>query len=203
MHLRNPGPRSVAALAALVLAGCATPTASPTSTPTAPAAAPTAPPTAGPTRAPVAASPAAGPLASPVAAASPSPGTLALGTLQLGSLAFNNRGLENATGKDELELEADDFYFRPTFIRGRPGQKLKLEIENEGRVQHNFSLEAQRIDQNIAPDGKLEVEVTFPASGALRFYCKFHAGQGMNAELLAGDAQPQPVPATQGGQAGY
>jgi plastocyanin len=115
--------------------------------------------------------------------------------VQLGSLTFNNHGLQDAKGKDEFELEVDDFYFEPTFIQGNPGQKLELEIENEGKVEHNFSLEAQQIDQNIAPDGKIEVDVTFPQSGVVRFYCKFHAGQGMNGELLAGAAQPQPVSA--------
>lgn len=200
MHVRFGHPRCCLALA-ILLAGCAAPPSQPTAAPQATSAASTS--------APAAVSPAASPSiarpeASPSPATSPSPrAALPSGPVQLGSLTFNNRGLQDARGKDGLELEADDFYFRPTFIQGTPGQKLKLEIANEGKVQHNFSLEAQQIDQNIAPDGTIEVEVTVPPSGALRFFCKFHVGQGMNGELLAGDAQPQPVSATPGAGPGY
>ena len=102
-------------------------------------------------------------------------------------------------GLNELDLEADDFYFSPTFLQGAPGQRLKLAVENEGEAQHNLSLGGQGVDTDIPPDGKAEVEVTFPASGALRFFCKYHADQGMNGELLAGDATPQPVSDSRGG----
>jgi plastocyanin len=37
------------------------------------------------------------------------------------------------------------------------------------------------------------VEITFPSSGVVRFFCKFHMSRGMNGELLTGDAQPQAV----------
>jgi plastocyanin len=94
-----------------------------------------------------------------------------------------------------LNIEADSNYFAPTFLRGQPGQKLTLEIENESSAQHNFSLTAQGIDRDVPPKGKAMVEVTFPQSGALHFFCKYHTGSGMNGELLIGEATPQ-APAT-------
>jgi len=45
-----------------------------------------------------------------------------------------------------LDLEADNYYFEPTFLRGTPGQKLKVEIENESSTVHNFSIPDQHLD---------------------------------------------------------
>ena len=96
-------------------------------------------------------------------------------------------------GKPDVELETDDFYFSPTFLRGSPGQKLTLRIGNQGKETHNLSISGQQLDQDIAPNQEVNVQVTLPPSGALRFFCKYHAGEGMNGQLLAGDATPQPV----------
>jgi plastocyanin len=187
-------------LIALTVACTATPAATPTSPaqPAAPAQPSATPAAASPAPAtPRSPAPVAAPSPSPAAAvASPSAGARAR---QLGSFTFQDHGTRDVKGLNELDLEADDFYFSPTFLQGAPGQRLKLTVENEGASEHNLSLDGQGIDTDIPPDGKADVEVTFPASGALRFFCKYHAGQGMNGELLAGDATPQPVSDSRGG----
>lgn len=63
------------------------------------------------------------------------------------------------------------------------------------RIEHvdNFSIPNQRVDKDIPPKGKLLVEVTFPTSGVVRFFCKFHSALGMNGMLLTGDAKPLAV----------
>ena len=114
-------------------------------------------------------------------------------SITLGDLTFSNHGTKDVKGQGELDLEADNYYFEPTFLRGTPGQKLKLEIENESSTLHNFSIPEQNLDVNIPAQGKVVVEVTFPSSGVVRFFCKFHSGRGMNGELLTGDAKPQAV----------
>jgi len=114
-------------------------------------------------------------------------------SIKLGDLTFSNHGTKDVKGQSELDLEADNYYFGPTFLRGKPGQKLKLEIENESGTRHNFSIPDQHLDLNIPPKGKVVVEIAFPSSGVVRFFCKFHSAKGMNGELLTGDAKPQPV----------
>ena len=47
------------------------------------------------------------------------------------------------------------------------------------------------IDKDVPAKGKIDIEVTFPASGVALFTCKYHAAQGMSGELLVGDASPQ------------
>jgi plastocyanin len=113
--------------------------------------------------------------------------------IKLGALTFSDHGTKDVKGQTALDLEADDYYFAPTFLRGEPGQKLTLEIENESGTLHNFSLPEQHIDLDIPPKGTVKVDVTVPPSGVIHFFCKFHGALGMNGELLAGDATPQPT----------
>jgi plastocyanin len=101
--------------------------------------------------------------------------------------------VKDVSGLAEVDLEADEYYFEPAFLRGTPGQKLKLEIENESNTLHSFTIPEQKVDMDIPPKGKIVVEVTFPQSGLVGFFCKFHSALGMNGELLTGDAKPQAV----------
>ena len=97
--------------------------------------------------------------------------------------AVTFHGAMNVAGKSDTSLELDDFYFEPTLLKGKPGQKLSVELENEGKSEHNFSIDSQQLDKDLEPGDKLEVEVTFPKSGQLAFYCKYHRGQGMAGGL--------------------
>jgi YVTN family beta-propeller protein len=105
----------------------------------------------------------------------------------LGGVTYADHGTTDVRSLSKLELEADDYYFSPTFLRGKPGQKLTLVVESEASTLHNISIPALGIDKDIPPKGKVQADVTFPASGVLAFSCKFHRGLGMNGQLLAGD----------------
>lgn len=95
----------------------------------------------------------------------------------------NDHGSEDVSGADEVEVEMDDFYFEPTILTGKPGQKITLKFFNEGDALHNFSLEEQGIDQDVDSDEKAQVKVAFPDSGTLLFVCKYHVTQGMRGGL--------------------
>ncbi len=111
-------------------------------------------------------------------------------SITLDGVTYADHGTKDVRNRSRLELEADDYYFSPTFLRGKPGQKLTLVVESEASTLHNISLPALGIDKDIPPKGKVQVDVTFPASGVLAFSCKFHGPLGMNGQLLAGDAAP-------------
>jgi plastocyanin len=95
----------------------------------------------------------------------------------------NDHGSTDVSGKDETELEADNFYFEPTTLTGTAGETLKLELKNEGTTEHNFSIDDQNLDQDIEAGEDAEVSVTFPDSGVLEFYCKYHKSSGMVGQL--------------------
>jgi YVTN family beta-propeller protein len=115
-------------------------------------------------------------------AGSPSGGTQAM--------AANDHGTVDVRGKDEIDVEADDDYFEPTYLRGAPGQTLKMVVENESSSLHNVSIPGLGVDTNVPPHASAEIEVTFPQSGSSPFFCKFHAALGMKGALLVGDATP-------------
>ena len=79
----------------------------------------------------------------------------------------------------------------PCCVGRTPGQKLKVEIENESSTLHSFTIPEQNLDMDIPPKGKAVVAVTFPPSGVVRFFCKFHSALGMEGELLTGDSTPR------------
>jgi plastocyanin len=108
------------------------------------------------------------------------------GKITIGSDQANDHGTEDVTGQSSFELEADNddgFYFKPTVLTGSANQKVTLEIKNEGTALHNFSITDQNVSVNIDPGSSEEVEVTFPASGTVEFFCSFHRALGMAGEL--------------------
>jgi plastocyanin len=107
------------------------------------------------------------------------------GTTTVAGAAAANHGTKDASGMEELDVELDDDYFEPTVITGTPGQKLKLELENEGSNEHNFKLESQSLDQDVDAGEKADVTVTIPQSGQVSFYCKYHKQLGMAGALAA------------------
>lgn len=102
----------------------------------------------------------------------------------------SDHGTKDVKNLTALDVEADDYYFEPTFLQGRPGQKLTLTIENESATLHNFSIPEQQIDKDISPRSKVIVRVMVPQSGTALFFCKIHGPLGMKGELLASDATP-------------
>ncbi|HEX5371004.1 MAG TPA: cupredoxin domain-containing protein [Dehalococcoidia bacterium] len=111
-------------------------------------------------------------------------------TLQLGNTTVNDHGTKDVSKATTVDLEADSYYFEPTFLSGTPGQKLTIKVENDSTTLHNFSAKSLGIDSDVQPKSDSEIEVTFPDSGVVMFFCKYHTGQGMNGELLSGNATP-------------
>jgi plastocyanin len=69
-----------------------------------------------------------------------------------------------------------------------------MRIRNTGKTPHYLTIPSQQVDREIPTGGeRVAVEITFPESGALRFFCKVHSAQGMNGQLLVDDAEPQPL----------
>jgi plastocyanin len=121
----------------------------------------------------------AGVLAAPANAASKKPVKL--------EGKVNVHGTKDVSTKSSatIELEADDFYFSPTFIKAKAGEKLTFELENEGSATHTFTSEGLNIDEQVSPGKSTKFTLTVPSSGeAFRFYCQFHEGMGMQGAVF-------------------
>jgi plastocyanin len=107
------------------------------------------------------------------------------GTITIGNEQANDKGTKDVSGVDEIELELDSFYFEPTVFTGTPGQTIKLELANESDTEHNLSITELSIDQDVEAGEDANVMVTFPDSGSLVFFCKYHRTQGMIGQLTS------------------
>lgn len=93
---------------------------------------------------------------------------------------INEHGTETFTENEfGVEMELDDFYFEPTFIKSPGGSTAEVTLHNEGTVQHNFSVDDLDVDEDLGPDEEKTVTVEIGTESRYDFYCKFHQGQGM------------------------
>jgi plastocyanin len=124
------------------------------------------------------------------------------GTVSIAGQEATNRGSKDVAGVGEVELELDDFYFSPTVLEGEAGQTLTVTMHNEGDAPHTFTVDDVDVDQELQPgDEGVSAEVTFPDSGALVFYCRFHRDGGMLGALSVGGDLTGP-PGGPGGSGG-
>jgi plastocyanin len=79
----------------------------------------------------------------------------------------------------------NDFFFAPATIDGSADQKITFTVKNVGTTAHTFTIDDQNIDVTVAPGDETTVDLTFPPSGSVEFYCKFHASRGMTGILEA------------------
>jgi len=119
------------------------------------------------------------------------------GQINAAGVQANDHGSKSASGETKVEL--DDYYFEPTVLKGSPGQKVTLELDNEGSAEHSFTVDGQGIDKELQPGDEAKVTVTIPKSGAISFYCKFHKSEGMAGALVANGSSPS---AGSGGSSG-
>ena len=95
----------------------------------------------------------------------------------------NDHGTKAVEDNGKTEVEMDDYYFEPTVLQGKPGEKVTLELKNEGQTEHTFTIDSQGVNQDLGPGDEAEVDVTIPKSGVVSFYCKFHKSEGMAGAL--------------------
>lgn len=96
-----------------------------------------------------------------------------------------NEKRTKALSGDELELEADNFYFDPTYITATSDAgKIKIDITNEGAAPHTFTSDELGVDQEVQPGEKQEVEVDLTEAGTFEFYCRFHKAGGMRGAIV-------------------
>jgi plastocyanin len=99
----------------------------------------------------------------------------------------------------EQQLGMKDFSFDPATVKGQPGQKVTLELKNEGKTEHNFTVESQHVNKDVEEGEDAKVTVTLPKSGTLQFFCEYHKAKGMVGTLSAGGASSTAPPSTNTG----
>ena len=99
----------------------------------------------------------------------------------------NTKGTKDLSGKStaSFELEADDYYFSPTFVKVQPGEKLTITFKNEGDSPHTFTSTALGVDKQLSAGKSAKITVTVPSTGeAFQFHCDFHQSMGMQGAFF-------------------
>ncbi len=99
--------------------------------------------------------------------------------VKIAGLTANYHGTKNVAGAAKVHIEIEDNYFSPTVIKGKPGQRIVVALENESQSPHTFTIGGRYVDQQIQPGGLSEVPVVLPKSGNLSFFCTFQKKVGM------------------------
>lgn len=79
-------------------------------------------------------------------------------------------------GSGTVKLEADDFYFKPTDVKLDAGKATTLEVENEGKVEHNLTIEGLKVDKDLEAGKTTKISLTSKA-GTYTFHCEYHPSQ--------------------------
>lgn len=95
-----------------------------------------------------------------------------------GSPSFNNHGAKSVSGSS-ISVEADNYYFEPSVVRGTPGQTVTVTLKNSSGTEHNFTVKDQGVNEDIDAHGSKTFTVTIPSSGSVSFYCEYHQSRGM------------------------
>ena len=99
----------------------------------------------------------------------------------------NVKGTKDVSSKSAatIDMEADDYYFGPTFVKVKPGEKVTIELENEGNASHTFTSDSLGVDEQVAAGKKAKFTVTVPSDGtAFEFHCSFHQDMGMQGAFF-------------------
>jgi plastocyanin len=75
-----------------------------------------------------------------------------------------------------VNLEADNFYFKPTDIKLTPDKPATIVVKNEGEAEHNLTAEGLGLDKDVEPGATADVPVT-PKAGTYPFHCEYHPDQ--------------------------
>ena len=110
-------------------------------------------------------------------------GSSAKAPVDLGGTVTNKGTATVSSGS--ISVEADDFYFNPTFINAKPGTQVTIEVKNEGSAPHTLTSSQLGVDRQIAPGQSASVKITVPANGFAEFHCRFHSGSGMRGAIVA------------------
>jgi plastocyanin len=124
-----------------------------------------------------------------VASACSSGSSSSKGALTINGITATDRGSKDVSGATTATVDASNngstYFFSPTVLTGKGGQKLTVTVKDTGDREHTFTLADGSVDKTLQPGQTATVSVTFPGSGSLEFYCRFHKSLGMVGELTA------------------
>lgn len=108
------------------------------------------------------------------------------GKQTIAGVPANGKGTKDVTGMPGVQIEADNFYFEPSIVKGSPGQRLTVTVKNVSSTEHTFTVTSPNVNKELGAGKSATVSLTLPASGTISFFCEYHKALGMAGGLQAG-----------------
>lgn len=86
---------------------------------------------------------------------------------------------------DKITIEVEDFFYKATFLKAKPGTTVTVTLDVKGSAPHTFTAEDGSFDEDLSSGDEVTVEVAIPDSGdPVAFFCNFHGDQGMKGAFF-------------------
>jgi nitrite reductase (NO-forming) len=95
-----------------------------------------------------------------------------------------------------VTITATEFKFGPNSAQVPVGQKVTINLNNTGVVEHDLTIDAMGLSLSAKPGQTASADVTFDKAGAFDFYCSIpgHKDAGMKGTLTAVDPNGAAAP---------
>jgi len=111
-----------------------------------------------------------------------------LAALSIAALgAVTSAGAGEASDTRSVTVTAKEFEFQPAMINAEPGQTLRIELVNEGRISHNLHFVGNDVKTETIQAGNSDtITLTVPDKGEIRFRCEVpgHKQSGMVGKIV-------------------
>lgn len=98
----------------------------------------------------------------------------------------NDMGTKDATDGGTVEVDLSDNAFGPTYIKAPAGAKITLSLKNTGQREHNFTMKAANVNEDLQPGSSKDVKVMVPQASDVSFFCEYHKAIGMQGSFIVG-----------------
>ena len=91
---------------------------------------------------------------------------------------------DGAGGADAVAVTLHDDEFDPASLNLDAGAEVSVEVRNEGRNGHNFTIDELDLSTGTVEPGRVVTATFVVPDGTTEFHCTFHPG--MTGEIVAG-----------------
>lgn len=78
-----------------------------------------------------------------------------------------------APSGNTITVVAKDISFDQTTLTAKAGEPVTFTITNEGKIEHNLTIEKLKVDKDVEKDESASQTVT-PTAGTYEYFCHYH-----------------------------
>lgn len=84
----------------------------------------------------------------------------------------------------EIDVSLNDDYFNPKDINLTAEKPVTLNLKNNGKKPHTFTVKDLKIDVELQPGESKKITLRSPKKGTYELICRFHQNEGMVGKVI-------------------